>query len=173
MMTAITPEKMAENVEATKALMHPSGARTWPTSDPVEALDLQPGDVVRFLTGRNVFTVRSVTPNFVAMTGRSKKKPIYTVIDWAKGQRGPHDSWGFPMMDAEDTSAALAAMERTKTAWDEAAANPLAGKPGGPALPMAELELSIRRAVYLDIRSIHREGELIWPAAEALEENAA
>lgn len=172
-MTAITPEKMASNVEATKALQHPGGTRSWPTADPMEALELQPGDIVRFLTGRTVYTVQAVTPNFAALTGRSINKPVYTVIDWAKGQRGPHNSWGFSMLDSADIDLALAAMERTKTAQDEAAGNPLAGKPGGPALPMAELELSIRRSVYLDIRNVHREGERIWPAAEAREENAA
>lgn len=173
MMNTITPEKMNSNVEATKALQHPGGLRTWPTADPVEALDLRPGDVVRFLTGRTVYTVQAVTPNFAGLTGRSNKKPVYTVIDWAKGQRGPHNSWGFSMLDTADIELALAAMERTKTAADEAAANPMAGKPGGPALPFAELELSTRRAVYLDIRTVHRGGELIWPAARDSEAPAA
>lgn len=162
-MTAISPEKMASNVEATKALVHPGGLRAWPAANPVEALDLQPGDIVRFLTGRNVFTVRSVTQNFAALTGRSKNKPIYTVIDWAKGQRGPHNSWGFSMLDTADIDLALAAMERTKAAED---APRVSGQPG----PMNELELSVRRAVYLDIRSVHRGNQLLWPAAEAVPE---
>lgn len=134
-----------------------SGAnRVWPQRKPVIPLDLQPGDLLRFHLGRTVYTVRGTSENFVVATGSERRKPIYTVIDWAAGQRGPHDSWGYGAVTDEEVTELLAGLELTR-ARDE---NSIAPEESANLNPV---KLSIRRAVHLDISSVHRGRALIWP----------
>ena len=149
-----TQEAMEVNAAANRPS---SGAnRSWPQRKPVKPMDLQPRDFLRFHLGRTVYTVRGTSENFVVATGSERGKQIYTVIDWAAGQRGPHDSWGYGAITDTEITELLDGLERTKTSTegsctpeDSAGLNPV--------------KLSIRRAVYLDIKSVHRGRALIWP----------
>lgn len=159
---SLTPESMAQNSADTKTLETGYG-RTRPRTRPVEKLDLEIGDTLRFHSGRTVFTARAVSENFVVATGKGRGQTVYTIIDWDKGQRGPHNSWGFPVTNDEECAALAGALEKAKSLQDAAEANPLSGTAEFP-WPYPEVELSVRRAVYLDIRSVHRGRQQVWPA---------
>lgn len=136
----------------------PSGAGT-----PAALLELLPGDTISFHENRTVFTVRSATENFVAAAGQSHGKSVYTIIDWRRSRRGPHDSWVYPMIEGADIDRALTALENSKPAYDGASADPATGTEDNP-WPHPELELSVRECVPLNILSVHRGTTTLWPA---------
>lgn len=157
-----TPEGMAVNAAATAALYTGFG-RTRPVAAPVEKIELEAGDVLRFHGGRTVFTVRAVSENFAVATGKARGEIVYTIIDWAKGQRGPQNTWGFSVTSDEECDTLIRALEKSKSLQDAAEADPLSGTADFP-WPFLEVELSVRRAVYVDVRSVHRCKRKIWPA---------
>lgn len=149
-----TPESMAVNAEANR--LNTGNKRVWPRCQPVDRLEMLPGDTLRFHTGRSVYSVRGVSANFVVATGTSGGKPTYTVIDWANGQRGPHDSWGYGVVTDAEVDALLDGLERTRARE--------AGTLGPEdAVGLNPVQLSVRRSVYLDIKSVHRGRQKVWP----------
>lgn len=153
------PQQTALHAEATKA------SRSWPSDRrPVRKVDTEPGDELRFHGTRTVFTVRAVSGNFVVATGSERGNPVYTIIDWADGLRGGHDSWGYGAVTDEETTALVKALESSRQLRTEAENNPCIGTSGHP-WPHLEIELSPKRSVYLDFKSVRRGKRQIWPPA--------
>ena len=125
-------ERFAANHRRNNNLVHPAGRTRAHELVPVRPFALAPGDRVRFHDSRRWWTVQAVSPLHVALTRRAAftSEPLYTVIAWDEGRRGPHDSWGFEAITREDCESVVAALDR------------------------GEISLSERRAIYLDVAAI-------------------
>lgn len=110
---------------------------------------LEVGDRLRFYgEKRSVWTVRAVADDIHSRYGWTRTlavatttlfgNPSYCALSTLRGIRGPHDSWGHGAVTDEDcvrTAAALAS---------------------------GEIDFSARNSVRLDLRSVERDGKIIW-----------
>ncbi len=114
------------------------------TKSPQPKQYLEVGDRVKFYGEKKPYVVQAVSEHFVILTKpfNLQHTTLYTIIDWRNGWRGPHNSWGFGAVTREDCEETIAAMESD------------------------EIELSVRRNVYLDIEWVKRGGNLIEPAID-------
>jgi len=106
--------------------------RTRATIRPVEPMPLKVNGRVKFLGDRRWWTVQAMNATHAVLTrgGDFGRGPVYTVIAWKEGRRGPHGSWGHAALTREDC-------ERIAT-----------------DMASGEISLSERRAIYLDIDTI-------------------
>lgn len=117
--------------------------RAYP-SNPMEPLDLQVGDAVRFYgirTNAPIRTaVRATTEHYALCTWQSTTKGVdaYTIISWRDGWRGPHGSYGHGANTDEECRDTLSYLES------------------------GQIEMSQRAAIYLDIAGVSREGNTIF-----------
>lgn len=109
-----------------------AGGRQRANKNPVFPLQFREGDRVKFFNDRRWWDVRAHDPwgyTVLTRTGNFGGDPVYTIINWDEGRRGPHDSYGYAVVTDEDCQEVLRAM----------------------ADPEAHLSLSERRAIHLDI----------------------
>jgi len=115
---------------------------------PVKRQNISVGDKVKFSDDRLYWDARAVTENFVILTRKaafSKKGSgdiVYTIIDWAHGARGAHNSYGYGTTTDEDIQALSEALEASLS-------TPL----NRSILPYGEIHLG-RNQVALHIQSI-------------------
>lgn len=104
-------------------------------------VQIQVGDRLRYwCEKRLVWTARAVDGDgdIVVATTKILGQPSYLATSFARGIRGPHDSWGHAAVTDEDcvrTAAALAS---------------------------GEIDFSARNSVRLDLRSVERDGVIVW-----------
>lgn len=104
-------------------------------------VQIEVGDRLRYwCEKRLVWTARAVAGegDIVVATTSIFGKPSYLATSFNRGIRGPHGSWGHAAVTDEDcvrTAAALAS---------------------------GEIDFSARNSVRLDLRSVERDGEIIW-----------
>lgn len=117
--------------------------RAYP-SNPMEPLDLQVGDDVRFYGIRTNApirtTVRAATEHYALCTWPStmKGETAYAIISWRDGWRGPHGSYGHGANTDEEYRDTLSALES------------------------GQIEMSHSAAIYLDIAEVIRDGNTIF-----------
>lgn len=121
--------------------------RAYP-SHPMEPLDLQVGDTVRFYGIRTNApirtTVRATTERYALCTWPSttKGEAAYAVISWRDGWRGPHGSYGYGANTDEECRDTLSALES------------------------GQIEMNHSAVIYLDIAEIIRNGATIFNDSE-------
>lgn len=118
-----------------QGLVHKRG-RSRATSSPIDPVDMPVGSRVKFLGDRRWWTVAATDGERVVLTrtGDFGRPPVYTVIVWSQGRRGPHNSWGYPALTREDCERIVKGM---------------AVDSGYP-----RLDLSERGAVFLDLEAV-------------------
>lgn len=105
------------------------GGRQRANRNPIFPLQFKIGDRVKFFNDRRWWDVRAHDSKTTVLTrsGNFGGPPVYTIIVWEEGRRGPHDSWGFPAETDEDCAEIVSAFSND------------------------DLHLSERRAIHLDI----------------------
>ena len=103
--------------------------RTRAAIRPVEPMPLKVDGHVKFLNDRRWWTVQATNPTHAVLTrgGDFGRGPVYTIIAWNEGRRGPHGSYGH---------AAFTRADCERIATDMASGT---------------ISFSERRAIYLDI----------------------
>lgn len=71
-----------------------AGGRQRANKNPIFPLQFREGDRVKFFNDRRWWDVRAHNSKFTVLTrtGNFGGDPVYTILNWDEGRRGPHDS---------------------------------------------------------------------------------